>query len=203
MRTEFTPKDNPSGEISMRCLASLCVFVGLVTIVPVARADTPLGYYRQPAIAHGTIVFVSEGDLRGVPVAGGMARRLTSHPAEETLPALSPDGQTIAFVANYEGPAEVYTLPLSGGQPERRTYGSGRITFVGWAGDRKVLYSTNRYSTLPNHQLVAIDLNHKDLAGQQTVLPLAQAADGCYDASGTTRCRRQLRCLAGSKTSLG
>jgi tricorn protease len=171
----------------MRRVRSLCALVALLVVVPLAGASTPPGYYRQPAIAHDTIVFVSEGDLWTVPVAGGAARRLTSHPAEESMPALSPDGQTVAFVANYEGPAEVYTMPLAGGRPERRTYdGGSAITFVGWTHDGKVLYGTNRYATLPNAQLVTIDLSRKDLAGQRTVLPLAQAADGCYDASGST-----------------
>src|SRR5581483_11204256 len=42
----------------------------------------------------------------------------------------------------------------------------------------------NHYSTLPNVQLVTIDISRKDIAGQRMVLPLAQAADGCYDESG-------------------
>src|SRR6185295_5675330 len=81
-------------------------------------AGTP-GYYRQPAIHGDTIVFVSEGDLWKVGIAGGTATRLTSHPGEETTPAISPDGATVAFVGAYEGPADVYTMPLSGGLPTR------------------------------------------------------------------------------------
>src|SRR5512133_2504969 len=80
------------------------------------------GYYRFPSIHGESVVFTAEGDLWQVGIAGGMARRLTSHPGEETHAAFSPDGKTIAFTANYEGPEEVYTMPAAGGLPARRTF---------------------------------------------------------------------------------
>ena len=77
-----------------------------------AEGQSTLGYYRFPAIAGDSIVFTAEGDLWRVPLAGGTAQRLTSHPAEESHAAVSPDGRTVAFSASYEGPTEVYTLSL-------------------------------------------------------------------------------------------
>src|SRR5580658_8666276 len=70
-----------------------------------------LGYYRQPAIHANTIVFVAEGDLWSVPLTGGHAKRLTTHPGAEGRPAISPDGTTLAFTARYEGVEEVYVMP--------------------------------------------------------------------------------------------
>jgi tricorn protease len=61
------------------------------------------GYYRNPALSGSTVIFVAEGDLWQVPLQGGVARRLTSHPALEANPRFSPDGKTLAFNANYEG----------------------------------------------------------------------------------------------------
>src|SRR5690625_7689753 len=61
------------------------------------------GYYRQPDLHNDTVVFVSEGDLWRVPLEGGKGRRLTTPPAGETQPAISPDGRRVAFVASYEG----------------------------------------------------------------------------------------------------
>ena len=81
-----------------------------------------LGYYRFPAIHGDTIVFTAEGDLWRVSVNGGVAQRLTTHPAEESRAAISPDGKTIAFSAAYEGPTEVYTVPIDGGVPVRQTF---------------------------------------------------------------------------------
>ena len=78
-------------------------------------AEERLGYYRFPAIHGDTIVFAAEGDLWRVDRRGGIATRLTTHPAEESNPAISPDGKTLAFSAAYEGPLEVYTMPVDGG----------------------------------------------------------------------------------------
>lgn len=145
---------------------------------------TTLGYYRQPALHGDTLLFVAEGDLWKVAVAGGVATRLTSHPGTESTPAISPDGKTVGFVAEYEGPAEVYTMPLDGGQPTRRTYDAGRVAVVGWTPDGRLLYATNAYATLPNAQLVALDVRAEGGAGRRELLPLAQAADGCFDDDG-------------------
>ncbi|MGZ5515556.1 MAG: S41 family peptidase, partial [Candidatus Aminicenantales bacterium] len=140
------------------------------------------GYYRFPAIHGDTIVFTSEGDLWTVDVRGGTARRLTSHEGMETNPAISPDGLTLAFSAQYEGPTEVYTMPLAGGLPVRRTFAGQSATVVGWTPDGKILTATRQYSTLPNVQLVVID----PATNAETLLPLGQAADGSFDGPGKT-----------------
>jgi tricorn protease len=162
------------------CLAVLAA-LGLASA---ASASGPAGYYRQPALYKNTIVFVAEGDLWKVGVEGGAATRLTSHAGDEALPAISPDGETVAFTAQYEGPTEVYTMPLSGGAPQRRTWGAGRVLFVGWTPGGQVLYSTDRSSTLPGHQLATLTLRPR--GAERALVPLAQAADGCYDDKGRT-----------------
>lgn len=129
-------------------------------------------------------------DLWSVSLDRGEAHSLTTHPAEETRAAISPDGKTIAFSADYEGPQEAYTMPVNGGLPTRRTFDGGAANVVGWTPDGKVLYATTHYSTLPNTQLVSVDLNNRVQA-----LPLSRAAQGAYDAkSGVpffTRLARQ------------
>src|SRR5690349_23875604 len=91
--------------------ALLTAVLGAVAFAhPRAAADaTSLGYYRYPAIHGDTIVFTAEGDLWRVGINGGVAQRLTTHPAEESRAAISADGQTIAFSAAYEGTTQVYT----------------------------------------------------------------------------------------------
>jgi tricorn protease len=135
------------------------------------------GYYQWPAIHKDVVVFTAEGDLWRVAIRGGAAQRLTSHPGEEFRAAISPDGRTLAFSAEYEGPTEVYTMPLAGGPPIRRTYEGAGAGVAGWTPDGKVLYSTAHYSTLPNRQLAVVDLN----ANVSTVLPINQASDGTFD----------------------
>src|SRR5262249_30712786 len=126
------------------------VLTALLTPPPKPAAPGPVGYYRQPALHKDTLVFVAEGDLWKVHVQGGRATRLTSHPGEEGLPAISPDGKTVAFTAQYEGPTEVYTMPLAGGRPTRRTFDATHVSFVGWMPTGKLLYSTNSHSGLPD-----------------------------------------------------
>lgn len=138
------------------------------------------GFLREPALHGDTLVFTAEGDLWQVPVQGGAARRLTSHPGIEAAATLSPDGRQLAFSAQYEGPTEVYVMPLAGGPPKRLTWHGEGARPVGWTPDGKVLCATRAYSTLPNEQLVAID----PASGLDTLLPLAQASDGRFDPAG-------------------
>ena len=117
----------------------------------------------------------------GIPDGRRRRPRLTTHPGEETNAAISPDGKTIAFAASYEGPREVYTMPASGGLPVRRTFDNAAPSSVGWTPDGKLLFSTNRYSTLPDQQLAVVGPDNR-----VEVIALSQAAQGCYDARGRT-----------------
>ena len=146
------------------------------------ESQAPGGYFRFPAIHDDEIIFTAEGDLWQVSIQGGVAHRLTTHPAEESGAAISPDGKRIAFSAAYEGSPEIYSMPISGGPPKRHTYDGGRAAVVGWTPDGQILYSTRRYSTLPDLQLVSVD----PATNARTLVPLAQASDGCYDPLGKT-----------------
>jgi len=165
-----------------KAFALAAVLICLLGLGQAGLAAGRNGYYRFPAIHGDTVVFVSEGDLWTVDVRGGTARRLTSHSGIEAYPAISPDGQTLAFSAQYEGPTEVYTMPLAGGLPVRRTFAGQGGTVAGWTPDGKILYATQKYSTLPNTQLVVLD----PATNNESILPLNQAADGSFDAPGRT-----------------
>ena len=155
----------------------------LFLLLPCAlRAEETLGYYRFPAIHGDTVVFAAEGDLWRVSRQGGTATRLTTHPGEESHPAISPDGRTIAFSATYEGPNEVYTMPIDGGLPVRRTFEGESAKVVGWTPGGEVLYATEHYSGLPSNELARLD----PATGRHSLLPLAQASDGFYTPDGKT-----------------
>ena len=72
---------------------------------------------RFPAVGGNNIVFTYAGDLYRVDINGGMAQRLTSHVGYEMFPRISPDGKTVAFTGQYDGNTEVYTIPVTGGEP--------------------------------------------------------------------------------------
>src|SRR5580658_2625893 len=147
----------------------------LPTLVFALTAHAQLkGYYRTPSIHQNTIVFTAEGDLWKYDLTSGITARLTSHEGLETNPVISPDGRTVAFTAQYEGPNEVYVMPLDGGVPKRLTYvldGSTRPS--AWLKDGKLLYTTSAYSTYPIPQLRTID----PISPATEPVPLAEASD--------------------------
>ena len=91
-----------------------------------------------------------------------------------------PDGRTVAFSAEYEGPLDVYTMPVEGGLAA--TPNLGRRCAVagldfGWP-------SSGAHAALldpPDPKLVAIDDK-----GQREIVPLAQSAEGAYSNDGKT-----------------
>src|SRR5262245_12605456 len=130
----------PMKRISSRLLLAIGLLVAFASL---CSAQQNRGYYRFPALHGDTVVFTSEGDLWETTTQGGIARRLTTHLSEETRPAFSPDGTTIAFSASYEGPTEIYTIPAAGGLPVRRTFEGGNLV-IGWTADGKIIYTTRR-----------------------------------------------------------
>lgn len=181
-----------SGQVTIFAAMNARSWLVLLTVLASQlHAESPRGYYRFPTIHGDTIVFTAEGDLWRVGTGGGVAQRLTSHPGTESLAAISPDGQMVAFSAEYEGPTEVYTMPLAGGLPERRTFHGSVARVAGWTPDGRVLYATEAFSTLPNWQLATIDLK----SAAPEALPLAQASQGVFDDNGKhlffTRLARQ------------
>lgn len=139
------------------------------------------GYYMQPSVRGNTIVFVSQGDLWTVSLNGGLAHAITSHVAPASHPAISPDGKWVAFSGTYEGPGEVYVMPIEGAQPRRLTY-EGGMNVTGWTPNGDVLVATSIRSTLPQLQLMRINPNTR----AESWVPLWQAADGTYDDAAHT-----------------
>lgn len=148
------------------------------------------GYYRYPAIHGDNVVFTAEGDLWIFNMTTNETKRLTTNHGVESHARISADGREIAFVGQYEGPSEVYIMPIEGGTPRRLTYEEGGPVVYQWTTDGKILYSTSCHSTLPDVQLVK--LNPSDMSTE--LIPLQQADQGTYSPIGElffTRLRDQ------------
>ncbi len=105
---------------------------------------TASGYYRTPHIAGDTLTFVSEDDVWIAPAAGGVARRLTTAAGECSLPRLSPDASTVAFVGRDEGHPEIFVMPAAGGPARRVTFlGGDVLSTCGWSADGAEIYFTS------------------------------------------------------------
>jgi tricorn protease len=101
-----------------------------------------LNYYQTPALAADSLVFASEGDLWRAAPSGGDAVRLTTHAEAESTPVISPDGRWIAFEATYDGPREIYLMPITGGAPVRLTHEGGDVAARGWLDNNRIIYRT-------------------------------------------------------------
>lgn len=90
-------------------------------------------------------------DLWIVPADGSAPpRRLTSTRAAETGAVWSPDGTRLAFVTRREGDesAQVYILPLQGGEAQRVTTAPAGVSNPQWRPDGKALLFESDYDPL-------------------------------------------------------
>jgi Tol biopolymer transport system component/predicted Ser/Thr protein kinase len=76
----------------------------------------------------------------------GEKRRLTSPPpgmiSGDLFPAVSPDGETLAFARGTNAQREIYLLPLKGGEPRALTSRGGVVFEMAWTPDgRELVYS--------------------------------------------------------------
>lgn len=77
---------------------------------------------RFPAVGGNNIVFSYAGNLYRVGIDGGQAVKLTSDVGYECFARISPDGKTVAFTGQYDGNTEVFSIPVTGGEPKRLTW---------------------------------------------------------------------------------
>jgi tricorn protease len=136
-----------------------------------AAAAAP-AYIRYPDINGNRIVFAAEGDLWVASDAGGVARRLTTHPGTEYFPRFSPDGKWIAFTGEYDGNQDVYVIPAEGGEPRRLTWHPGADQVVGWIPDGTKVLFRSRAENPQAWELFAVGLDGSD----PEKLPLGWAA---------------------------
>jgi dipeptidyl aminopeptidase/acylaminoacyl peptidase len=112
-------------------------------------------------------LFVVTADGDGEPV------QLTDGDFEDTGPAWSPDGATLAFVSarepdwDIEPVSDVYLLAAAGGEPRRLTRGGGSVDGVSWSPDGARL-AVQRYPGVfddPKHtQIAGVDAASGDFA---------------------------------------
>lgn len=116
-------------------LTRLTCTLGLVMGAAVTAGAQDTRLLQDPAVSADHLAFVYAGDLWVSGRDGANPRRLTSHAADEGHPHFSPDGDMIAFTANYGGNDDVYVIPTAGGQPKRLTWHPGDDVVTDWTRD--------------------------------------------------------------------
>ena len=130
----------------------MLTLIPLLALAPVQSEEMRL--MRFPAVHGEKIAFTYASDLWIADKDGGFARRLTSHPGDETRARFSPDGKWIAFSASYDGNPDVYVIPSEGGEPKRLTFDPNGDNVIGWTPEGKIMYTsitgnfTNRQARL-------------------------------------------------------
>ncbi len=138
--------------LSRSIVAVAALVFGAVLMVRTQRAagdiSASLPSFAEPAISpdRSEIALVSGGDIWTVPAAGGDARLLISHEANESRPLYSPDGAKLAFISERSGGGDIYVLTLATGALQQMTFDDGLERLENWSRDGKWLYfsSTSR-----------------------------------------------------------
>ena len=100
----------------------------------------------------------NSGAIFLVSVESGVKERLTSPPAQSLAdhsPAFSPDGRTLAFVRQSAAAiADIYLVPVDGGQPQRLTSNDQQIRGLTWTPDgREIVFSLQPGGFISNSSL--------------------------------------------------
>jgi tricorn protease-like protein/C-terminal processing protease CtpA/Prc len=149
-------------------------------------ADMPhAGMLRFPDVSKDSIAFVYANDVWIAPREGGLARPLSSPIGMEMFPRFSPDGSTLAFVGNYEGNQDLYTMPVApgAGAPTRVTHHPAAEVLSDWTPDNKLLFYFNGLSGLQRQQQV---WTVPAVGGMPTQAPVPYGAFAAISPDGNT-----------------
>ncbi|KAA3608290.1 MAG: hypothetical protein DWQ01_14675 [Planctomycetota bacterium] len=183
----------------------LCAAVNGPTTAPQGPVELTLP--RTPALSPdgSRVAFSHQGDLWVAPVATGKAVRLTAHPAYESDPKWSPDGQWLAFLSARHGNRDVFVISVEGGLPKRLTWHSESENLHGWLDNDRVLLGAQRdrrYSRRDQGAWVAYrDGRTPTVLGDWAMMRPALSGDGrwlCYERGHGDPRRRAYRGPASS-----
>src|ERR1044071_6976534 len=129
-----------------RCLTLLAVCLS-ISVAAIAQQNTgqPLLIGRV-AVNQSHIAFTYAGKIWLVERAGGIAKRLTNTPNEETSPVFSPDGKRIAFSRSNGNDWDVFIMQADGsGEPTRVTMMPEDDFVTRWSPDgQELIFETTR-----------------------------------------------------------
>lgn len=166
----------------MRYKNSIVVTFFIILVLTSVSAVSPLqnviglsGLTVSPDGRH--LAFSYLGDIWTAPVEGGMARRLTVHPASDRSPVFSPDGHYIAFSSNRFGSMDIFIMDASGGEPQRLTYHSSNDIVTQFAPSGEFV-TFNSYRDFREHVTWQVSID----GGEPTILCPLESVHGKLSA---------------------
>ncbi len=123
--------------------------VAILLLAVAARGEEIL-LAEAPALSPDgkTLLFSWRDDIWSVPAEGGEARRVTLHPARDTLPRFSREGKRIAFTSDRSGVMQVYWMEAAGGAATQVTFHSEGARGQEWfpRGDALLIHGPRDHS---------------------------------------------------------
>lgn len=166
--------------VSIARTIAAAVALAAAAVAPVP-AQPPAQLLFRPDIHGDLIVFTCEGDLWLGSVSSRTASRITSHEGTEERPRFSPDGQAIAFTAQYDGGRDVYVMDVKGGTPRRLTWDPSGAQVMGWTPDgRAVIFRSQRQNGTWRSRLWTVPAS----GGSPSLLPVPYGEFASMNADG-------------------
>ncbi|MEO1449461.1 MAG: PDZ domain-containing protein, partial [Bacteroidota bacterium] len=151
----------------------------LILGIPVQAQGTRL--LRHASLGANQIVFTYGSDVWIADRDGQNVRRITSTPAFEGFPVLSPDGKQIAFTSDRDGASAAYVVSVEGGIPKRLTWHPSGAIVRGWTPDGQILYASGRETApKPYNRLWKISA----MGGNPVLINHQWATSGSYSPDG-------------------
>lgn len=137
-----------------------------------------------------TIAFEWRDDLWSVPVNGGLAERLTAHPARDSFPHYSPDGKTLYFCSSRAGFLQLFSMPSTGGPAAQHSFHSegASLEDITPDGTRALVRGLRDEPGFRPERLIEIDLR-KDAPESYLFNEKGQSARYSPDGSKVLFCR--------------
>jgi tricorn protease len=124
------------------------ILLGMILCIPLAskaQDKQKLHFITDPTLSPDgeQVVFTYENDLWQASTKEGKAFRLTAMEGVESHPRFSPDGRWLAFSATKNGSADVFVMPVEGGEITQLTWHDGNDYLESWSWDSQSLYFTS------------------------------------------------------------
>ena len=153
-------------------------WIGRTVFAALIAMDSVLGYAQPPITPEKALDYRLAADLHFSPdgtelafivrtyrddyashiwlmdVTSGAARDITPPKKSERLPQWSPDGQTLGFLSNRTGKAQVYVMPAAGGEPVPVTAQKNGVTSFHWSPDGRMIAYLAKDDDAPDEESV-------------------------------------------------